>query len=107
VHDASAPAELICYETLGLCGPGEAATLLRSGATGLNGRVSVNPSGGLLSKGHPIGATGVAQLVELTQQLRGQAGPRQRENAKLALAENAGGQVGLDGAAAVTTILHV
>jgi acetyl-CoA acetyltransferase len=107
VHDASAPAELICYEALGLCAPGEAAALLRSGATGLNGRVSVNPSGGLLSKGHPIGATGIAQLVELTQQLRGTAGSRQRENAKTALAENAGGQVGVDGAAAVTTILHV
>lgn len=106
LHDASAPAELICYETLGLCGAGEAAALLRSGATGLNGRVSVNPSGGLLSKGHPIGATGVAQLVELTQQLRGAAGKRQREGAKLALAENAGGQVGSDGAAAVATILH-
>ena len=106
LHDASAPAELICYETLGLCDAGEGVGLLRSGATGLNGRVSVNPSGGLLSKGHPIGATGVAQLVELTQQLRGAAGARQREGAKLALAENAGGQVGLDGAAAVATILH-
>ncbi|SOZ64613.1 conserved hypothetical protein [Cupriavidus taiwanensis] len=107
VHDASAPSELMYYESLGLCRPGEGVALLRSGASDLNGRISVNPSGGLLSKGHPIGATGVAQLVELTQQLRGESGPRQREGAKLALAENGGGQVGVDGATAVATILHV
>ena len=107
VHDASAPSELMYYESLGLCRPGDGLGMLRSGATGLNGKISVNPSGGLLSKGHPIGATGVAQLVELTQQLRGEAGPRQRDNARLALAENGGGQIGLDGAAAVATILHV
>jgi len=107
LHDASAPAELMYYETLGICEPGEGPSLLRSGATGLNGKVSVNPSGGLLSKGHPIGATGVAQIVELTQQLRGQCGPRQREQAKVALAENNGGSLGQDGAAAVATVLHV
>ncbi|CAG2147408.1 thiolase family protein [Cupriavidus numazuensis] len=107
LHDASAPAELMYYESLGLCEPGEGPTLLRSGATGLNGRISVNPSGGLLSKGHPIGATGVAQVVELTQQLRGQSGPRQREGAKVALASNNGGSLGKDGAAGVATILHV
>lgn len=106
LHDASAPAELFASEAIGLCKPGEAVGLLRSGATGLNGKISINPSGGLLSKGHPIGATGIAQLVELTQQLRGTAGARQRENARVALAENAGGQIGLDTAAAVTTILH-
>jgi acetyl-CoA acetyltransferase len=106
LHDASAPAELMYYETLGLCPAGQGPALLRSGATGLNGKVSVNPSGGLLSKGHPIAATGAAQIVELTQQLRGQSGPRQREGAKVALAENAGGSVGQDGAAAVATILH-
>lgn len=107
VHDASAPGELLFYETLGFCAKGEGVALLRSGATDLNGRISVNPSGGLLSKGHPIGATGVAQLVELTQQLRGTAGSRQRHDARLALAENGGGQVGQDGAAAVATVLHV
>jgi acetyl-CoA acetyltransferase len=106
LHDASAPAELFASEAIGLCKPGEAVGLLRSGATALNGKISINPSGGLLSKGHPIGATGIAQLVELTQQLRGTAGARQRENARVALAENAGGQIGLDTAAAVTTILH-
>jgi len=107
LHDASAPAELMYYETLGLCAPGDGPALLRSGATGLNGKVSVNPSGGLLSKGHPIGATGAAQIVELTQQLRGQSGARQRQGAKVALAENNGGSLGQDGAAAVATILHV
>ncbi|QQX82777.1 thiolase family protein [Cupriavidus necator] len=107
VHDASAPSELMYYESLGLCAPGEGVGLLRSGATGLNGKISVNPSGGLLSKGHPIGATGAAQIVELAQQLRGESGVRQRVGAKLALAENGGGQVGLDGAAAVSTILYV
>lgn len=105
VHDAAAPSELINYEVLGLCAPGEAAELLRSGETGLGGRISVNPSGGLLSKGHPIGATGAAQIFELTQQLRGEAGPRQREGAKVALAQNSGGQVGGDSAAAVVSIL--
>lgn len=107
LHDASAPSEVMYYESLGLCAAGEGVGLLRSGATDLNGKISVNPSGGLLSKGHPIGATGAAQIVELAQQLRGESGPRQRQGAKLALAENGGGQVGLDGAAAVSTILHV
>ncbi|MFJ0551235.1 thiolase family protein [Bordetella bronchiseptica] len=107
VHDASAPAELIHYENLGLCPPGGGVDLLRSGATDLNGRVSVNASGGLLSRGHPIGATGVAQLVELTHQLRGEAGARQREHAKVGLAENNGGQLGGDAAVAVATILHL
>ncbi len=107
LHDASAPAELIHYENLGLCGPGEAVELLRSGATDVGGRLSVNPSGGLLSRGHPIGATGVAQIHELTLQLRGQAGERQRPNARVAIAENNGGQMGTDAAVGVTTILHI
>lgn len=107
LHDASAPAELIHYENLGFCKPGGAAELIRSGATDLGGRISVNPSGGLLSRGHPIGATGVAQIVELTQQLRGQSGARQRPDAKVALAENNGGQLAGDSAVAVVTILSV
>lgn len=107
LHDASAPAELIHYENLGLCGRGEGPALLRSGDTGLNGRISVNPSGGLLSRGHPIGATGAAQVVEVADQLRGRAGRRQRDNAKVGLAENNGGQMGTDAAAAVATVLHV
>jgi acetyl-CoA acetyltransferase len=105
VHDASAPGELINCETLGLCAPGEAVQLLRSGATDLGGKISINPSGGLLSRGHPIGATGTAQIFELVQQLRGEAGERQRKSAKVALAQNSGGQVGGDSAAAVVTIL--
>lgn len=107
LHDASAPAELIHYENLGLCAPGGAIELLRSGATDLGGRISVNPSGGLMSRGHPVGATGVAQIVELTQQLRGQSGARQRHGAKVALAENNGGQLAGDSAVAVVTILTV
>jgi acetyl-CoA acyltransferase len=105
LHDASAPAELIHYENLGLCAPGEAAKLIRSGDTDIGGRISVNPSGGLLSRGHPMGATGVAQIVELTEQLRGTAGARQRPGAKVALAENNGGQLAGDSAVALVTIL--
>ncbi|HEX3604919.1 MAG TPA: thiolase family protein [Candidatus Dormibacteraeota bacterium] len=105
VHDAAAPAELMCYEELGLCGAGEGPQLLASGATALGGRLPVNPSGGLLSKGHPIGATGCGQLVELVDQLRGRCGPRQVEGARVALAENGGGFLGTDAAAMVVTIL--
>jgi acetyl-CoA acetyltransferase len=105
LHDASAPAELIHYENLGFCAQGDAPGLIRSGDTGIGGRISVNPSGGLLSRGHPIGATGAAQIVELTLQLRGQAGARQRSGAKVALAENNGGQLGGDSAVALVTVL--
>ena len=107
LHDATAPAELMHYENLSLCARGTAIDLLRSGATDMGRRISVNPSGGLMSRGHPVGATGAAQLVELTYQLRGTAGARQRPAAKVALAENNGGQMGPDAAAAVATILHV
>ncbi len=107
LHDASAPAELIHYENLGLCEPGDAPKLIRSGDTGIGGRISVNPSGGLLSRGHPVGATGVAQIVELTLQLRGTAGARQRPAAKVALAENNGGQLAGDSAVALVTILSL
>ena len=106
LHDATAPAELIHYENLGLCAKNGGPDLLRSGETGLNGRVSVNPSGGLLSRGHPIGATGIAQIIEITTQLRGDAGPRQRNNAKVGMAENNGGQIGDDAAAATATVLY-
>jgi acetyl-CoA acetyltransferase len=105
VHDAAAPAELMIYEDLGLCPPGDGPKLLASGATALGGRVPVNPSGGLLSKGHPIGATGCAQLVELVDQLRGRCGARQVEGAQVALAENGGGFLGTDPAAIVITVL--
>jgi acetyl-CoA acyltransferase len=105
VHDAAAPAELMIYEELGLCGPGEGPKLLASGETALGGRVPVNPSGGLLAKGHPIGATGCAQLVELADQLRGRCGARQVPDAEVALAENGGGFLGTDPAAVVITVL--
>jgi acetyl-CoA acetyltransferase len=105
LHDAAAPAELMVYEELGLCGPGDGPELLASGETALGGRRPVNPSGGLLSKGHPIGATGCGQLVELVNQLRGRCGDRQVPDARVALAENGGGFLGTDAAATVVTIL--
>jgi len=106
VHDASAPAEIICYEQLGLCAPGEGGAHVESGASRIGGRQPVNPSGGLLRKGHPVGATGLAQIVELTEQLQGRSGKRQVEGAKLALAQNGGGKKGNDAAAMVVTILQ-
>jgi acetyl-CoA acyltransferase len=105
VHDAAAPAELMAYEELGLCAADDGPALLASGATGPGGRVPVNPSGGLLSKGHPIGATGCAQLVELADQLRGRCGERQAVGARVALAQNGGGFLGTDAAAMVVTLL--
>jgi acetyl-CoA acetyltransferase len=106
LHDAAAPAELQYYEGLRLCGAGEAAALLASGSTGPGGRVYVNPSGGLLAKGHPVGATGCAQIVELTEQLKGRSGPRQKEGARLGLAHNAGGSIADDSAALALTLLE-
>ncbi len=82
VHDAAAPAEMIVLEELGIVGPGEAVGLIRAGETAIGGRVPTNPSGGLVSKGHPLGATGLAQIFELVEQLRGEAGDRQVEGAK-------------------------
>ena len=105
LHDASSPAELIYYEHLGLCGRGEGPSFLSSGATELGGRVPVNTSGGLVRKGHPIGATGLGQIHELVQQLRGQCGDRQVAGARTALAENGGGFIGSDQAAIAMTVL--
>lgn len=105
LHDASAPSEIVAYEYLGLCKPGDGWRLLESGATRLGGRQPVNTSGGLLRKGHPVGATGCAQIVELTEQLQGRSGPRQVEGARIALAHNGGGAIGQDAAATVVTIL--
>lgn len=105
LHDASAPSELMAYEYLDLCEPGDGIWLLSTGATRLGGRIPVNVSGGLLRKGHPVGATGCAQIVELTEQLQGRSGPRQVEGARVALAHNGGGAIGLDAAATVVTIL--
>jgi acetyl-CoA acetyltransferase len=106
VHDAMAPAELISYEHLGLCEPGGAGALLRSGATSIGGKHVVNPSGGLCSRGHPVGATGLAQVTELVWQLRGEAGERQTEGARLGLAQNSGGWLEGDSAAAAVHVLE-
>jgi acetyl-CoA acetyltransferase len=106
LHDASAPAEVIAYEQLGLCAEGEGGRLAESGETRLGGRLPVNTSGGLLRKGHPVGATGLAQVHELTLQLRAQAGPRQVEGARTALAQNGGGKKGNDAAAMLVTVLQ-
>lgn len=105
LHDAAATGELMGAEDLGLCAEGDAPKLLRMGDTEIGGRIPINPSGGLLSRGHPIGATGCAQLVELADQLRDRAGDRQVAGARTALAHNAGGHLGDDAAAAVITIL--
>ncbi len=105
LHDASAPAELMAYESLGLCAKGEGGTLVDSGATRLGGPIPVNTSGGLLRKGHPVGATGIAQVVELTEQLRGDSGARQVKGAKVGLAHNGGGNIGSDAAAMCVSVL--
>jgi acetyl-CoA acyltransferase len=105
VHDASAFAEIVQIENLRFCEIGEGGLFSERGETALGGRIPVNPSGGLESKGHPIGATGLGQIYELTQQLRGEAGARQVADARLAIAENGGGFIGVEEAAAVVTIL--
>jgi acetyl-CoA acetyltransferase len=99
VHDAMAPGELLYYEQLGFCAEGEAGDLLDSGATEIGGRLPVNPSGGLCSRGHPVGATGLAQIAEVVWQLRGEAGPRQVHHPRLGLTQNSGGWLEGDPAA--------
>ncbi|NQV54417.1 MAG: thiolase family protein, partial [Rhodospirillales bacterium] len=97
VHDAFSIAELLYYEAFGFCGRGDAIGLIEDGVTSLGGAKPVNPSGGLLSKGHPVGATGVAQITEIVRQLRGQCGPRQFEGARIGLAHaTGGGAMGMD-----------
>lgn len=105
LHDASSPAELTGYEELGLCGVGEGARLIDEGITEIGGKIPVNTSGGLLSKGHPVGATGVAQICEIFWQLRGEAADRQVEGAKLGLTQNGGGVVRGEAAAMAVHIL--
>ncbi|MEA2191795.1 MAG: hypothetical protein QOI73_1916 [Solirubrobacteraceae bacterium] len=107
VHDATASAELEAYEHLGLAAPGEGNRLIAEGRTVLGGALPVNTGGGLLSRGHPVGATGVLQIIELVAQLRGRAGERQIEpRPRLGLAQNAGGFVEGDNAVAVITVLE-
>lgn len=102
LHDCFTIAEICHYEGLGLCGKGEGKELLLSGATEIGGRIPVNPSGGLLSRGHPVGATGLAQIAEITWQLRGEAGKHQVEGAKAGLTHTLGGGGGR--ACAVTVL---
>ncbi len=103
VHDCFTIAEIVVLESLGLCEPGHGGCQASSGRTALGGALPVNPSGGLKSKGHPVGATGVAQAVELTTQLRGEAGKRQVTGARVGLAQNMGGT----GASTLVHILEV
>jgi acetyl-CoA acyltransferase len=107
VHDATSPQELFDLEDLKLCGRGEAIRLVEDGDTSLGGRIPVNTSGGLASRGHPVGATGVAQVVEIHEQLLGRAGPRQAGAPKVGLAQMAGGLLGGDSAVATVHILTV
>ncbi|MSQ72082.1 MAG: thiolase family protein [Betaproteobacteria bacterium] len=106
VHDATAFSEIKQVEMLGLCEPGAGGRMAQSGESALGGRVPVNTSGGLLSKGHPIGATGAIQIHELVLQLRGEAGARQVAGARIAAAENGGGFYDGEEAVAAVTILE-
>ncbi|ALR19099.1 thiolase family protein [Sphingobium baderi] len=105
VHDATAVGEIIQIENLGLVPFGDGGPASERGDTTIGGRIPVNPSGGLESKGHPVGATGIAQIYELVGQLRGEAGARQVEGARIAVAENGGGLHGIEEAVACITIL--
>lgn len=105
LHDASAFAEILQSEALGFCEFGEGGRLAEGGHTTIGGRIPINPSGGLESKGHPIGATGLGQIYELVLQLRREAGERQVDGARFAIAENGGGFHGYEEAAACITIL--
>lgn len=108
LHDAFTIAELLYYEALQLAPRGDAVALLKSGATKLGGRVPVNPSGGLLAKGHPLGATGIAQMVEVMWHLQGRAGARQVEGARIGLTQCTGGGIaGVDHAASSVHLLGV
>jgi acetyl-CoA acetyltransferase len=107
VHDAFSIGELVSYESLGLCGQGEGGLVIERGETGLGGAHPVNPSGGLLARGHPVSATGAAMLAEITMQLTGTAGAHQVPDPRLAVAETMGGGTsGISGNACVMTLLE-
>jgi len=106
VHDATSFSEIYQAEMLGFCDEGKGGALVESGATALGGSIPINPSGGLVSKGHPIGATGLSMIYELCLQLRGEAGERQVKGARIGLAENGGGVMGFDEAACSVVILE-
>ncbi len=106
VHDATSFSEVYQAEMMGFCNIGDGGKLVEDGETHLGGRIPMNTSGGLISKGHPIGATGAAMMVEVMEQLRGEAGDRQVKNASIGLIENGGGVIGFDEAVGVVTILE-
>ncbi len=106
-HDATAFSEVVQAETLGFCARGEGGRFAEEGNTAIGGRIPINPSGGLESKGHPIAATGCAQLYEMVTQLRGEAGKRQVEGARFAIQENGGGKINIldeEGVIAITIL---
>ncbi len=107
LHDCFATAELVHYENLGLCAFGDAGKLIDDGTTALGGRVPVNVSGGLLSKGHPLGATGIANIYEVSTHLRGKAGERQVEGARIGLTHVVGGGPGMGTACAIHVLEKV
>ena len=106
VHDCFSVAEIVHYEDLGFCRKGEGGRFIEEGHSGIGGKIPVNTSGGLLSKGHVIGATGISQIIELVRQLRGQAGRRQVEGARVALQHNGGGFIHTDTASCFIHILR-
>jgi acetyl-CoA acetyltransferase len=106
LHDATAFSEIYQLEMLGFVADGQGGPFVEAGETGPEGRLPVNLSGGLVSKGHPIGATGLSMIYELALQLRGEAGPRQRVGARIGLAENGGGVIGFDEAACSVILLE-
>jgi len=106
VHDATSFCEIYQCEMLRFCPEGKGGRFVASGATGPGGKLPVNTSGGLVSKGHPVGATGLSMLAELATQLRGEAGARQVKGAEIALAENGGGVIGMEEAVASVVILQ-
>ena len=106
VHDATAFCEIYQVEMMGFCDIGSGGRFIESGATMRDGTLPVNTSGGLVSKGHPVGATGLSMIHELTTQLRGEAGVRQVDGARIGLAENGGGVIGFEEAACCVTILE-
>lgn len=105
VHDAMAPAELLLYEHLGFCEEGEGGKMIEQGDTEIKGKIPVNTSGGLTARGHPVVATGLAQIAEIVWQLRGGAGTRQVDNPSVGLVENGGGNIGGETAAVSVQIL--
>jgi len=106
LHDASSFSELFQLEMMGFCPLGQSGSFIESGATMLGGHLPVNLSGGLVSKGHPIGATGLSMVYEVCKQLRGEAGARQIQGAQIGLIENGGGVIGFDEAACAVTLLE-